>query len=299
VLVLPHLGIVFVLWGGRYMLMLHAMCHRVTWKRDSDWLNLYAMNGLGILFGSTPNSFFAHHMGMHHPENNLERDLSSTLAYRRDRFGDFLHYWGRFAILGLYHVPHYFKIRGRHKLRWSLISGEVAWLAIVLALGLLNPAATAAVIVLPWALLRWFMMCGNFAQHAFVDVDDPGNCYRNSTCLTETPYNHKAYNDGYHIVHHIKPGLHWTEMATWFDEHAADFAANDAVVFRGIRNNQAVWWLLMTGRYDVLAEHLVDYRGRSQEEKIAFLQGRVQRTLGSLPSWARREAPLTAPILAK
>src|SRR6185503_5136557 len=49
-LILPHLGIVFGLWGGRYMLMLHAMCHRSAFKRESRWLNPYAMNFLGLFF---------------------------------------------------------------------------------------------------------------------------------------------------------------------------------------------------------------------------------------------------------
>ena len=52
----------------------------------------------------------------------------------------------------------------------------------------------------------------------------------------------------------------------------------------GLGDNQVVWFLLMAGRYDKLARHLVDFKGRTHEEKVAFLKSRVQRTKGTIPS---------------
>ncbi|MEQ1504464.1 MAG: fatty acid desaturase [Myxococcota bacterium] len=293
-LAVPYLYLVYGGFGGRYMLLVHALCHRPAFNKGWEWLFPYTTWVLGPLFGSTPTSFFAHHMGMHHPENNLESDLSTTLPYQRDRFGHFVHYWARFFVFGLIHLVRYFRLRHRDKLLRSLMIGEVAWFSAV-ALGLwVDWAATLVVLIVPYCLIRWFMMCGNFAQHAFVDVDDPGNAYRNSTCLTNTRYNHKCYNDGYHIVHHLKPALHWTEMATWYEERVDEFARQDAVVFSGIRNNQQVWVLLMTGRYDVLAAHLVDFHGRSLDERIAFLKDRVRRRRGEPRGFLELEQPLAA-----
>jgi fatty acid desaturase len=277
-----YLYVVYGGFGGRIILLIHALCHRPAFQRRWSWLYAWTTWAIGPLLGSTPTSFYAHHMGMHHPENNLEDDLSSTLPYQRDRFGDFLHYWARFFWFGNLHIPRYFSLRGRHKLRRSLMFGEVSWIAAVVALGAVDWAASLVLLVVPFCMLRWFMMCGNFAQHAFVDVDDAGNAYRNSTCLTNTFYNHKCYNDGYHIVHHIKPSLHWTEMATWYEENVETFSEQDAVVFDGIRNNQQIWVLLMTRNYDKLARHLVDFKGRTHEERVAFLQGRVQRRRGAV-----------------
>ncbi|MCA9490558.1 MAG: hypothetical protein KC621_11570, partial [Myxococcales bacterium] len=58
----------------------------------------------------------------------------------------------------------------------------------------------------------------------------------------------------------------------------------DAIVFDGIQNNQRVWWLLMTGQYGELADKMVDFKGRSREERIAFLQDRVRRQRGAIKS---------------
>lgn len=291
----PYLYAVFGLFGGRYMLLLHALCHRPAFKPGWTWMFSWVTWGIGPLFGCTPTSFFAHHMGMHHPENNLEPDLSCTLPYERDRFTHFLHYWARFFFFGYLHIPRYFWVRGKKKLFRSLMLGEVAWMVAVVALGAVDWAATLVVLVVPFCLIRWFMMCGNFAQHAFVDVDDAGNPYRNSTCLTNTIYNHKCYNDGYHIVHHIKPALHWTEMATWYEERVDEFARQDAIVFDGIRNNQRVWWLLMTHQYGVLADHLVNFKDRTREERIAFLKDRVRRQRSPILGFLKIEAkPLAA-----
>lgn len=271
-------------FGGRYMLLVHCLCHRPLFRKEWDGLSMYVTGVLGALFGSTPTSFFAHHMGIHHPENNLEDDVSCTLPYKRDSFLHFLHYWARFFFFGYFHIPRYFTLKKRYKLRRSLLFGEAAWISAVVVLGFLDPYATLVVMVVPFCLIRWFMMCGNFAQHAFVDIDDANNAYRNSTCLTNTTYNWKCYNDGYHIVHHIKPALHWTEMAQWYDDHREEFARQDAVVFDGVQNNQQVWWLLMTGQYEVLADKMVDFHGRTREERVAFLKSRVHRQRGRIKS---------------
>lgn len=288
-LAVPYWATVYGGFGGRYMLLLHALCHRPAFRREYGWLNNYAMWVIGPLFGSTPTSFFVHHMGMHHPENNLEHDLSSTMPYQRDRISHFLHYWARFFVFGYLHFPRYFRLRQRTKLYRSLLIGEFTWLAVVVGLLYFDWAFAVVVLIVPFCLIRWFMMCGNFAQHAFVDVSDPGNPYLNSNCLTNTHYNHKCYNDGYHIVHHIKPGLHWTEMATWYEQHIDEFARQDAVVFDGIRNNQQVWYLLMTGQYDVLANHMVNFRGRTVDELILLLKSRVRPQQGAIRGFVERE----------
>ncbi len=275
----PYLGLVFLGLCGRYTLMLHATCHRPLFKRDHNAWNKWIPWFIGPFFGMTPTSFFAHHIGMHHPENNLEEDLSSTMGYQRDNFLHFLHYWARFFFTGYLHTPKYFLDRKRNKLAKNFIIGEISWTLVIAALLFWNPVPTLVVFVIPWFLIRFFMMCGNWGQHAFIDVNDAANPYRNSTCLTNTRYNHKAYNDGYHIVHHIKPNLHWADMAKWYEDHIEEFGKQDAIVFTGIPDNQVVFWNLMVRRYDYLAEHLVDLPGapeRTHEEKVAWLKERVK-----------------------
>lgn len=285
---LPYIGFVFLNFGGRYGLMLHATGHRMIFKREYQWMQWY-IRFLGLFLGHTLTSFAAHHMYMHHAENNMLGDLSSTLPYKRDKFTHFLHYWFRFFFFGYIHVPIYMLLRGRGKILRRFLAGELAWVAIVACAMWVNWAAALLVLVIPLLLIRWFMMAGNWGQHAFVDTTDPDNGFKNSTNLTNTRYNHKCYNDGYHIVHHNKPGMHWTEMAKAFEDNVQDYIDNDSLVFDGIADNQAIWFLLMTGNYDKLANHMRNFHDRTHEEKIAYLKKRTQTQVGPWPGLLRIE----------
>ncbi len=279
----PYLGFIFLNFGGRYGLMVHAVGHRPIFKREYHWMQNYIPWVLGPFLGHTPTSFAAHHMWMHHAENNMLGDGSATLPYVRDSFTHFLHYFARFFFMGHVHLIRYLTLRNRHKIVRRFIVGEIGWLLLAATAVWLNWAAGLLVFVVPMLLMRWLMMAGNFAQHAFVDLSDPDNGFKNSNNLTNAKYNQKAYNDGYHIVHHIKPAMHWTEMAKYYEDNYSDFVDQDSVVFDGLNDNQAVWLLLMTKNYDKMARHLVDLKGRTHEEKIAFLQSRVRGQMGRIP----------------
>jgi len=281
-LAVPYLAFVFVGFGGRYGLMLHAVGHRSIFNKEHQWVEGYIPWVLGPFLGHTPTSFEAHHVFMHHAENNMLADASSTLRYQRDHFGHFLHYWGRFFIMGYAHFGRYMWLRRRYGVLAKFMAGELAWMAMVATLFFfVNWAATVVVFLIPMALMRWFMMAGNFAQHAFVDLEDADNPFRNSNCITNSVYNHRAYNDGYHVVHHISAGMHWSEMPGYYLEHMDEFMAQDAIVFDGVRDNQHVWFLLMTRNYGKLADCLVNFRGRTHEEKVSFLESRVKPTVGA------------------
>ncbi len=122
------------------------------------------------------------------------------------------------------------------------------------------------------------MMAGNWGQHAFVDADAPDNCYRNSITCIEVAYNKQCFNDGYHIIHHIKPAMHYTDMAQEFRDNLNDYAREKAIVFEGI-DFFMVWFFLMTGNYKPLAKKYVrlDDTFKSDAEVIAFLKSRTKR----------------------
>jgi fatty acid desaturase len=263
---------------GPFGLMLHCTSHRMLFKKKYGWLNNYIPWVLGPLFGQTPESYFAHHMGMHHPENNLPDDESSTMFYQRDSVRGFLRYLGDFLVVGVARVASYFTRRNKATMRYRLLRGEILYAGLTLALALVNLSATLAVFVLPLLLSRVIMMLGNWAQHAFVDAASPDNCYRNSVTCINTPYNHKCWNDGYHISHHLKPALHWTEHPHHFRQNLAQYADNEAIVFDGIHFLH-IFFYLMAKRYDLLARHfvLLDGTARPEAEVVALLRSRTQR----------------------
>ncbi len=270
---------------ARYVLMLHATLHRPIFKKEYDWMNSIIAYGLGPFMGQTPTSFFSHHIGMHHIEDNQPSDLSSTMPYRRDSFTHWLHYWARFYLMGTVHMVQYFYRTRRSKIAKKLVFGELLWLGLVLACGWVNWQATVVVFVIPLMMFRVLCMMGNWAQHSFVDVNDSKNPYRSASTLMNNRSNHLCYNDGYHVVHHLKPNLHWSEMPGEWERTQEEYGRQDAVVFSKLANNQAVWWCLMTGNYERLADHIVligPQKSRSREEVIAWLKSRTQPQKGRI-----------------
>lgn len=275
--VLPYYAMVgFFL--GPYILMLHNTSHRPFFKKKYDWLNYYIPWILGPFMGQSPETYFAHHIGMHHPENNMKNDLSSTLAYRRDNILDFLKYFFRFLFLSHYDLAKYFLDRKRYKLFTKITVGELGFYLLVFILFFWNWKAAVFIFIAPLIFTRFMMMNGNWAQHAFVDPADPENSYKNSITCINSLYNQRCFNDGYHIEHHLKPSAHWTEMPQHFQENLSEYARQDAVVFKKIDYFQ-IWIFLMLKKYHWLAKYFVDLRvtKRGHSEIVSFLKNRSQK----------------------
>jgi fatty acid desaturase len=275
-----HLAL-FAHFLGPFVLMLHNTSHRSLFRRSWGWMNQYIPWVLGPFFGESPETYFAHHVGMHHPENNLEDDISSTLPYRRDSVRGFLSYFLRFFFVGLVELTGYLARKRRRSLMVRTVIGELFFYAVAVALFFVNWRATLTVFAVPFIVARFAMMAGNWGQHAFIDEVSPANSYRNSITCINSSYNRRCFNDGYHIGHHLKATRHWTELPEEFLRNGATYAAEDAIVFAEI-DFFGVWLCLMLKRYNWLARRFVHLGevDRSEEETIALLQSRTR--------WVRR-----------
>ena len=262
----------------RFTLMLHFTSHRQLFNRRYRRLNHLIPWLLGPFFGQTPNSYFAHHMGMHHREENLPDDLSSTMRFTRNRLSHWLRYYFRFLLIGLPELLLYFYKRKNWKLFGRVAFGEGVYWSVA-ALGLwLRPEATLVVLLVPLLLMRTLMMMGNWTQHSFISQEHPEDPFQSSITCINTRYNRRCFNDGYHILHHLAPRAHWTEHPMLFEKALAEYAAHDAIVFDGVDYFE-IWLSMMLGRWGFLADRFVHLDGaptRSRDEVIAFLQSRVQ-----------------------
>jgi len=293
-----YLAHVFVNYAARIVLMLHAVTHRPVFLRRFRAADALFTKALPLIVGLPPFAYNLHHRLMHHRENVSESDLSGTAEYQRDNLLQFVHYLVRFAFFGYVHIASWGFRRGLRREVLEMLAWSLAGYAVVGVLTWWMPGPMLFLAILPYLLLRVFLMAGNWSEHAFVEVDDPTDSWRNSVCLLNTGFNHRAYNAGYHLVHHIVPSLHWADHPAWLEEHRAELALHDVLMFDGVRSNQQVWWKLMTGDYHFLAERMVDPMNRrpSIEERIAFLKSRVKRTRGTRKGLLEfREAGLGIP----
>ena len=126
------------------------------------------------------------------------------------------------------------------------------------------------------------MMAGNWAQHAFIDPNNPANIFTNSITCINTPYNKKCFNDGYHIGHHLRPSLHWTEMPNDFLHNIEKYKQNEAVVFTDLDYFQ-IWFLLMIKNYKLLSKKFVPLTedNASAEDIQRFLKSRTSRVFSA------------------
>jgi Fatty acid desaturase len=263
---------------GPFVLMLHNTSHRPLFKRRFRALNAFIPWALGPFFGETPDSYFAHHVGMHHAENNLADNLSSTLRFRRDSILHFTAYFLRFFLLGWAELTRYHWSKKRYKLLRRFWVGELSFYLLVGALAWWRFWPTLSVFIIPFCFTRVSMMAGNWAQHAFIAVATPENPYRNSITCVNASYNRKCFNDGYHIGHHVKPTLHWTDMPGDFLQNVERYRTEGAIVFRKL-DYFSIWALLMTRQYRLLSRFYVELdtvRPKSSPEIVALLRSRTQ-----------------------
>ena len=273
-----HFFITNFRFKGPFGLMLHCTSHRQFFKSEYDWMNKFLPWIVAPFFGHTPETYYSHHIGMHHPENNLEDDDSSTMTFQRDSFRSFLAYFGRFFVVGVKNLLSYLKQKNRPKLATRALTGELVFGIMCIGLCFISIPATIMVFLLPVVIYRLVAMLGNWTQHAFVDANDPGNAYKNSITCINVKYNKKCWNDGYHISHHVRPAMHWTEHPTFFLKTIDKYAQNRAVIFDGLDFLQ-IFFLLMRGKYDVLARHMVNVNGAfaNDADAMELLRYRTRR----------------------
>lgn len=271
-------GVIFLVFMDRFMLMLHNTSHRRLFKRKYRWLNKWIPWVIGPFMGQSPETYYVHHITMHHAEGNLPRDLSSTMPYQRDSFIDWFKYFCRFFFGIIFEMTAYQARKKRWPVLRKMLIGELSFYALCVGMSFVSLQGALIVLIIPFVTIRVLMMIGNWGQHAFVDPEEPDNDYKSSITCINCRYNQRAFNDGYHISHHLAANRHWLEHVPEFEDNRDKYIENDAIVFEGI-DFFLVTILLLTKRYGMLADRFVELRDepRSKEEIIALMKRRVKK----------------------
>jgi fatty acid desaturase len=230
-----------------------------------------------MFFGESPETYYSHHMGMHHPENNLLEDRSTTIVFRRDSFIHFMYYFLRFFIWGLVDLSTYLYRKKRYSMMIKTIIGEYSYLLLMVAACYFNFQAGIILFVVPYCIARFGMMAGNWGQHAFVDIEDPNNCHRNSLTCINSSYNKRGFNDGYHISHHLKGNRHWSEHPQELIENKKEYIKERAIIFEKL-DFFGVWLLLMLKQHRKLARYYVnldDKNPKSVDQILEIFESRL------------------------
>jgi len=110
-------------------------------------------------------------------------------------------------------------------------------------------------------------------QHAFCDPERPEDYFANTVTVVDEV---NFMNEGYHLCHHHRSGLHWTEMPAHLERIRDKMRESGSLMFRDLDFMELFIELTLLRRMDVLAEKLVPWEPMNHEEKLALLGKRTK-----------------------
>jgi len=228
---------------------------------------------LGYLYGNAPELGRTAHVCLHHRENSGPDDTRTNMGYDRTSRLDFLWYLSDniWTVLGL--APYaYFKARGDAKNRRRMLWGMARYYAYVAAVFLYDWRIGILYVLVPLLCMNFINAITAWVQHAFCDPDNPEDYFANTVTVVDEV---NFLNEGYHLCHHHRASLHWTEMPVHFERIRERMREAGSLVFRDLDFLGLFLELTLFRRMDVLADKLVPWEPMNHEQRLALLAKRT------------------------
>jgi fatty acid desaturase len=228
---------------------------------------------LGYLYGNVPELDRTVHVHLHHRENGGPDDTAECRDYDRTSRLEFLRYLSNniWTVLGI--APYaYFKANGDEENRRRLFRGLVRYYAYFGAVFLYDWRTGGLFVLVPLLCMNFITGIIAWVQHAFYDPEHPEDYFAHTvTVLHEVNF----MNEGYHLCHHHRAGLHWTEMPLHMERIRDRMRESRSLVFRDLDFMKLFFTLTLFRRMDVLSEKLVPWEPMNHEERLALLAKRT------------------------
>ncbi len=200
----------------------------------------------------------------HHRYTNREGDY--TITYRMSEANNLLTLVTYPSISGSYQqiaIRNYLKSlwKNNRKRFWLSLSQVVVLLGVYGAAFALDWKKALLYVVIPHQVALFTVMVFNYVQHVHADEQSEWNHSRN---IVGPALNILLFNNGYHTVHHMNPGMHWSQLPA---EHARVAHNIDPSL-----NEPSFWGMIL--KFYILAPLFPRFRSRSM--RLARLEREQQ-----------------------
>ena len=236
-------------------------------------LGRYLEFSLGYFYGNIPELGRTAHVCLHHRENAGFDDTRNTMGYDRSSRLDFLCYMADniWTVLGI--APYtYFRAKGDEKNRKRMLRGMLCYYAYFAAVFVYDWRIGILYVLVPILCMNFINAITAWVQHAFCDPERPDDYFANTVTVVDEV---NFMNEGFHLCHHHRSSLHWTEMPVHFERLRDRMKEAGSLVFRDLDFFGLFLELTLLRRMDVLAEKLVPWDPMNHEQRLALLSKRT------------------------
>ncbi|WP_437496840.1 fatty acid desaturase family protein [Sorangium sp. So ce1099] len=199
----------------------HNSVHCPVFRRR--WMNRAFQIALTLTYGHPVSAYVPGHNLSHHKYTQSRRDVMRTtkVRYRWNLLNGLL-FMSRVVRDILPADMRYFKAMYRRNPPWfrQMLLESAVFLGAMGVLLALDWKKFILYVLIPHQYAAWGIVTMNYLQHDGCDEDSEYNHSRN---FVGRWVNWWTYNNGFHSIHHMEPGLHWSLLPAAHARRVAPF----------------------------------------------------------------------------